>query len=122
LRYCILRRYRDYHVYMIRHQTLSSIGFLLCCQLAEHFSQMLPQLPVQRLLTALRNEYHVVFAFPSVWLRLSYSSIVIPPLHVLGGSRFGVSPMDSLNYQTSTATPVEPGNLPRWFNADHLAL
>ncbi|HTT24340.1 MAG TPA: hypothetical protein VMG82_35780, partial [Candidatus Sulfotelmatobacter sp.] len=34
------------------------------------------------------------------------------PFRVLGGSRLGVSAMDSGICQTSTASPAEPGGLP----------
>lgn len=45
-----------------------------------------------------------------VRLRLLLSSIVILLLRVLGSSRFGVSPMDSHNYHTSTATLTGSGD------------
>src|SRR5258708_11016419 len=46
------------------------------------------------------------------WLKLSYSSIRILLVRVLGGSRRRVSWMDPLKCQTATASPAEPGELP----------
>src|SRR5258708_18787092 len=46
------------------------------------------------------------------WLKLSYSSIRILLVRVLGGSRRRVSWMDPLKCQTATSSPAEPGELP----------
>jgi hypothetical protein len=37
---------------------------LLPRQLPKHLAQVLPQLPLQPFASALRNKYHVLFAFP----------------------------------------------------------
>ena len=65
LRHRVFRGYRNHHVHVIRHQVpFLYPAFLLLRQLAKHLSKVLPQLHVQRLSPALRNEYHVVFALP----------------------------------------------------------
>lgn len=44
--------------------TLLYPAFLLLCEFVEHLAQMTAQIPVQQLLAALRDEYHMVFALP----------------------------------------------------------
>src|SRR3972149_7064919 len=56
-----------------------------------------------------------------VWFRLPCSSIVDLLFVCFGGSREGVSAMDSCPCQTSTAPPAEPGGLLRCARS-HLAL
>ena len=55
----------DHHVHVIGHQMpFLDPALLLLRQLAKHLPKMPPQLPVQRLPAALRDEHHVVFALP----------------------------------------------------------
>src|SRR5882757_9096107 len=62
LRNGILRRDRDHHVNMIGHQmSLLDPALLLLGQPTEYLPKILPQLDVQRLSSALRNENNVVF-------------------------------------------------------------
>src|SRR4029450_7953105 len=65
LRHRIFGRDRYHHVNMVGHQMpLFDPALLLYCQSAEHFPEMLPQFPVQRLPAALGNEDHMIFALP----------------------------------------------------------
>ena len=49
-RYGILRRDRNHHVHMIRHQVaFQNLAFLLPCQFVEDRLQLLPQLAIQYL-------------------------------------------------------------------------
>jgi len=57
--------YRQHHVHMIQHQMpFFDPAFFLPRQFTKHFSQVLPQLLIQRPATTLRNKYNVVFALP----------------------------------------------------------
>ena len=57
LRYRVFRRYRNHHMYVIRHQMpFLNPALLLQRQLAKNFSKVLPQMPVQRLSPTLRNK------------------------------------------------------------------
>ena len=65
LRNRVLRGYRDHHMHVIDHQMpfLDPTLFLLC-QLFEHLTKMLAQLPIQCLAPIFRDENHVIFAVP----------------------------------------------------------
>ena len=65
LRYRILRRNRQHHVHMIRHQMpLLNPAFLLLRQFLEHFPKMLSQFAVLRPSMARRDKHQVIFALP----------------------------------------------------------
>src|SRR5205823_13212692 len=65
LRHRVLRRNRNHHVHMIRHQMpFLDSTLLLLCQPPEDLPQIPPQFFVQRLSTALRDEHHMIFALP----------------------------------------------------------
>jgi hypothetical protein len=65
LRHRVLGWNRDHHVHVIRQKmTLLDPALLLLGQLPEHLPEMRPQLRIQRLSPALRNEHDVVFALP----------------------------------------------------------
>jgi hypothetical protein len=65
LRNGVLWRDRDQHVNMIGHQMpLLDPALLLLGKLTEYLPKILPQLDVQRLSSALRNENNFVFAVP----------------------------------------------------------
>lgn len=78
----------------------------------ENLARIRPQSLVQRLMPALWDEHHVVFALPG---RMAQTFLLVHrenSFRVFGGSRIGVSAMDSLKCQPSTATPAEPWDLP----------
>ncbi len=61
----LLRRDRNQHVDMIRHQMpLFNPAFLLRGIFSEHLTQVAPQLLVQCAAAALRDKHHVIFALP----------------------------------------------------------
>src|SRR6478672_472866 len=66
LRDRILRRDRNHHVHVIRHQVpFFDSTLLLFSELSKHLTKMFPQLLIQRLPPTLGNENDVVFALPS---------------------------------------------------------
>ena len=66
LRHRIFWRYRNHHVHMIRHQVpFLDHTFLLPRQPAKNIAQFLPDLPEDRLLPVLRDEYDVILTLPS---------------------------------------------------------
>src|SRR5690242_18025712 len=66
LRHRILGRNRDHHMHMIGHQVpFLDPALLPGSQVAEHLSQVLAQLPIQRLASVLRDKDHVVFCTPT---------------------------------------------------------
>jgi hypothetical protein len=65
LRYRVLGRYRDHHVYMVRPQMpFFNLALLLLGQPPEDFPQMPPQFLVQSFATTFRDENDMVFALP----------------------------------------------------------
>ena len=65
LRNRILRRYRDHDMHMILHQVpFLDPASLLFRQSAKHLSKIPPQLTIQRLAPAFRNECNVIFSLP----------------------------------------------------------
>ena len=71
LRYRVLRRNRDHHVHMIRHQVpFFDLRLHLSRELVEHLAEIPAKLQIQRLPSTFRDEYDVVFAVHVVWLRL----------------------------------------------------
>ena len=71
LRYRVLRRNRDHHVHMIRHQVpFFDLRLHLSRELVEHLGEIPAKLQIQRLPSTFRDEYDVVFAVHVVWLRL----------------------------------------------------
>ena len=65
LRHRVLRRDRNHHVHMVRHQMpFDNRALLLRGKLAEYLSEVLAQLYVQCPAPTLRDEYHLLFAVP----------------------------------------------------------
>src|SRR5262245_50243375 len=88
LRHGILRRYRDQHMHMVRHEVpFFHLTLLLRCQSPEHISKMTTKLLIQRPPAAFWDEHDAVFALPprvAQTLRLVHRG---PSFRVLGGSR-----------------------------------
>lgn len=65
LRHRILRRNRDHHMNMVRHQVaFFDPDLLLLRQTPHHLSKLLSDLPDYRLLPVLRNEHNVILTLP----------------------------------------------------------
>ena len=65
LRYRVLRRYRNHHMNVVRHQVPFFYStFFLFRQLSENLAKVLAQFSVQRPSPAFRYEHDVVFALP----------------------------------------------------------
>src|SRR5664280_1233119 len=76
LRHGVLGRDRNHHVHVIRQQMpFLNPAFLLLRQFAEHFSHILPQVPIQRLPATLGINTTWYLHSHFEWLKLSYSSI-----------------------------------------------
>jgi len=75
-----------------------NLALLLCGKLAQHFSEMLAQLSVQRPAPTLRDKYHVIFAVPRRVAQTFKLVHLVSSFHVLGGSRLEVSTMDNPEY------------------------
>ncbi|SBT04507.1 hypothetical protein PROAA_130025 [Candidatus Propionivibrio aalborgensis] len=99
LRHRVLRRYRNHHVHVVRHQMpFHYLALFLSSKLAEYFSEMLAQLSVQCPAPTLWNEYHVIFAVPRRVAQTFKLVHLVSSSHVLGGSRLEVSTMDNSEY------------------------
>src|SRR5262249_13891954 len=71
LRYRLLRRNRDHHVHMIRHQVpFFDLRLLLSRELVEHVAEIPAKLQIQRLPSTFRDEYVWYLQSHVVWLRL----------------------------------------------------
>ena len=114
LRYRVLRRYRQQHVYVIDHQVaFFNSAFLLTGQLTEHFAQVFAQVHVQRAPAALRDEDHVVFAVPFAMAQTFKLVHCFDFLSCAWRLTFeSLCDGHPLISQTSTASPAEPGVLP----------
>src|SRR5262245_42715287 len=61
----VLRRNRDAHVYMVRHQvSLHDLAFLLLRQRVEYRAQLAADIPKDRFPPPFRHEYNMVLAVP----------------------------------------------------------
>jgi hypothetical protein len=70
LPHCVLWRDRDHQMHVVRHNvTLFDPTFLLQRQPLKYLAEMLPQLCIQRFSPTLGNEYDVVAAHDSEFLR-----------------------------------------------------
>jgi hypothetical protein len=81
-------------------------------QPAKYLAEVLPHSAYSVFLRHLETHTTWYLHYHFIWLRLSYLSIDGTSLRVLGGSRFGVSSVDSLKRQTFAATQAEPAGLP----------
>ena len=78
-------------------------------KLAEYFSEMLTQLPVQRLppTATLRDKYHVIFAVPRRMPQTFKFVHLASSFHVFGGSRFEVFTIDNQNTSNFYCPPAK---------------
>src|ERR1019366_329348 len=77
---------------------------------AQNWPQLPPGLPVQGLFPAVRDEHHMVFAFPVECFNVSYVCMICP---VVNYERFTNNRCrhDSRNCQTSGVSPAKLENL-----------
>jgi hypothetical protein len=72
--YRLLRRHAQQHVHMVEHHMpLFHLALLLLRQRAKHRPQVPPQLPIQRLAPAFRDEHHVIASTANHASRRSHS-------------------------------------------------
>ena len=65
-RYAVLRWYAQQHMYMVRH-CIALLHFyaFLSAQIPQYLSYSTPKLSIDNFLTVLRQNYHMILAFPS---------------------------------------------------------
>ena len=113
VRHRVLWRDRQHHVDVVDHKmALADLALLLLRKLAENFTQVTPNLPVQDFPSAFRDEDDVVLTLP---LRMVKALIVLHRTSLswcFDRLTEGKVLFDRPKCQTAGASPAKPGELP----------